>query len=809
MTRRFLWIGGGVLLIALGILLYRALLTYLPVTIHKAGDVAENVLPVHAGATVGQTVRPPRHLSGIDVRLFGPSGQRLAGPVTLHLRRSPSDTEDVRTVAIDTSTFRRDAHTRFLFPPLEVSDETLYFFLDYPAGTEERPLLVRVERPRPDGEPREDYLDGTAFAGGVPVDGDLAFRLLERGRLPFGVQVVGGVILGGAALLAGGIAGRAQRALPLTVLAVGTPIVFLLPLFKDLTFLGGQDWDMNTTMHTAAFRALVEEQTFPGWNPYLCGGTPLAAFPEAPVFSPFFSTILLGGPVIGAKVSVAIHGIVGFLGMLFWLRRGWRTSWVAAFLGAAMVSFSSFLALHLFAGHTRKIAFAFLPWIVAFLQLAFDDPSPAIRRRLRWTVPGGVALALMLLDGSVYLSVYAALFVAIVGVCTSLLRRSWSPLIASVVVNMLGMLLAGVHIIPVLASQSFLTVQLDPATHVPPLRAIIDVFLDPNQQPHGVKFDGQVMEWFEYGAYVGIAAVLLALLGIVKEWRRLLPWLATGAFFLAGAFAPGFQRLLNIVPVVGDLRNPQRMVGMVVLVVGLAAALGLDRARSWLLGPRERNIPVAGAIATFAVLLIGHLIFVNTNTFATIFTVPPPPSAARAFTQGWAERKLEGTEDSFLFTTANTARNQGSLNRCSVAGIVASTELRLPDSDRDAETPREFRELPYEGEAFLVGGHGSVRVTEQRTSEVIAAYEAGATGAVLALNQNFHPGWTAEIRPADGPPLRPDMSPRNGIVAVELPPGRGEVTLSYDAPLLGTGLLTSAVGTLLASWLWLKGRATV
>jgi hypothetical protein len=129
-------------------------------------------------------------------------------------------------------------------------------------------------------------------------------------------------------------------------------------------------------------------------------------------------------------MNVLLHGALGFLGMLLWLRKGWNLSWLAAFVGAAVVVFSSFMGLHLAAGHSRKVAAAWIPWVLLFVQRACipenTPPESREQRRahrwqsLRFAAPAGGFLALMLLDGSVYLSIYSATFVVLVGILKSL-----------------------------------------------------------------------------------------------------------------------------------------------------------------------------------------------------------------------------------------------------------------------------------------------------------------------------------------------------------------------------------------------------
>ncbi|MDP3685846.1 MAG: hypothetical protein Q8R32_03365 [bacterium] len=827
------WFSGGSALLLAAVFLHTLIVVDdLPEISHDVADLSENVVEVWGNHTAGQTFRPPQpNFSGVAVSLRRLSGQRLTGHILLHIRRAPDASEDLRTARIPATLVQGDRFTEFLFSPLDTRQrELLYFVVEYPEGTVDRPLLLRAEQrgvKRLETKGIVDYAGGALTRDHQAAPGDLAFQLLKRARRPFGLQVVGGAVLGGSSLLIGGalsLAARRQwmqasRIVPtvLLVLGAGLPILFYLPLLMHPSFLGVGDWDMNTTLHAAAERALVREQTFPGWNPYLCGGTPLAAFPEAPIFSPFFATVLLGGPVQGFKVNILLHGALGFLGMLLWLRMGWKLSWPAAFVGAALVTFSSFIGLHIAAGHTRKVAAAWIPWVLLFFHRALlqgnadqkeRGTSPAWRR-LRFAAPAGAFLGLMLLDGSVYLSIYTAVFVLLVGIGASISERRALPIIVALGTILLGGLLAGVHLVPTLFSQATLKTTLEGGTSPLPYQALWHVFLDPDQRDDAQKFASQTQPWLEYGAYVGLGPVLLGLLGMLTTWRSVRPWVGAGLFFLLVIVSPHLQRWMDVVPILGDLRNPQRMAGMVTIVIGLAAALGTERVVRWLLGadtvvpiPQSLRRAVQGALGILTAITIGHLIFVNTETLAGTFVVPPPKTEETPFRQGWARNRLVGIKDSFLFTAENTLRNRGSINRCSIAGIRPTGALRLPRASSGEDVAAEFQDAPYLGEAFLTQGQGAAMVEEQTTNRVRVRYET-STVALLTLNQNYHAGWRVSRVPMSQTQEQKEHAfPLDGLVGTWLPPGAGTVIFSYSTPALGVGILTSTVGLCIALWLW-------
>ncbi|TSC63673.1 MAG: hypothetical protein G01um1014106_447 [Parcubacteria group bacterium Gr01-1014_106] len=845
------WFAGGIALLLGGVILHTVIVVDdIPDITHEVATyVTENSIALWGPHTVGQTILPPSpNISGISLSLRRLPGTRLSGQITLHLRESADAAEDLRTVRLPATFVQGDPFTDFLFPPLPTQNrEQLYFFVEYAQGTEEAPLALRAEQRY--GTPQEasivDYQRGTLTRDHQAVPGDLAFRLLKRARRPLGLQGVAAAILGGAALMTGGIASfavrrgrmRASLVLPMTfgIIGAGLPLVFTLPFFIHPSFLGIGDWDMNTTLHAAAERAIIREQSFPSWNPYLCGGTPLAAFPEAPVFSPFFSTVLLGGAVQGFKVNILLHGSVAFLGMLVWLRKGWKVSWPAAFLGAAVFAFSPYIGLHLAAGHSRKVAAAWIPWILFFFQRAMEEKiskyqAPSTKqfpkskspmrtfgawilelgasRGLRWTAPAGAFLSLMFLDGSVYLSVYTATFVALVGAFASVLERRWRPIVAGILVLLLGGTLAGVHLVPAVLSQTTLKTELRNETSPLPVSALWSVFLDPDQRDDAQKFDAQTQPWFEYGAYVGIGPLLLAFVGLLVKRKTVVPWVGAGLFFLLVPLSGYLQRWSELIPLFGDLRNPQRMLGMMTIVIGILAAIGFERLTQWLQGSSQTVPPehtasyraIRASLGVLAAILIGHMIFMNTDTLANTFIVPPPPAREAPFQQGWARSRHIGEKDSFAFTMENTVQNRGSMNRCSVASVRTTEALRIPLSKPGEEVAANFQDAAYLGEAFFLEGEGSATVDVHTTNRVRVRYET-RTPAILAINENMHHGWSV-VHDADGASSSRPADGTSGLVTTSLSPGSGVVTFSYATPGLGAGILVTTLGIIASLSLW-------
>ena len=141
--------------------------------------------------------------------------------------------------------------------------------------------------------------------------------------------------------------------------------VFALPVFYHLNNWGILDWDQHLFYHAAPRITLLEYGQFPLWNPYYCGGTVLLANPQSRLLSPSFLLILLFGEVVGIKIDIWLHLVVGLLGT-YALARHYQLSSPFAMMASFVFMLSSMYALNLTVGMTWFLSVAYLPWVFLF-----------------------------------------------------------------------------------------------------------------------------------------------------------------------------------------------------------------------------------------------------------------------------------------------------------------------------------------------------------------------------------------------------------------------------------------------------------
>lgn len=138
---------------------------------------------IRRGMEVGQLIPVPRAgLSGIRLVFATFSSRPNTAAVVLHVRESPSSTQDLRTVTVNASKLEDSAWHTFVFPPIaDSAGKTYYVFVTSPNGAAGNAVTVRfrerdiepgqmvfLKRPLRDGETRASFTR----------EGDLGYRLL-------------------------------------------------------------------------------------------------------------------------------------------------------------------------------------------------------------------------------------------------------------------------------------------------------------------------------------------------------------------------------------------------------------------------------------------------------------------------------------------------------------------------------------------------------------------------------------------------------------------------------------------------------
>ncbi len=518
------------------------------------------------------------------------------------------------------------------------------------------------------------------------------------------------------------------------------------------------DWDTHLEIRWAPFYTILHFHQLPLWDPYRCGGMPLLGHPQSAMLTPFLLLDLLLTPIVSTHLAIVIHIAIAFSGACV-LARAVGLSRLAATAAAGCFAGSSWYYIHMAAGHADFMAYTYASWAVAMFYLGVKH------RRMTYAALSGLAIALMYLDGGVYEAPQTSLILGVLAVALAVQSRSLYPLM---ILALAGAWAAGFGAVKILPTLDFFSMGgrlIDPAERNR-LWMFFPELLSRNQYP-GRILAGQPWGFHEYGAYIGIIFGSLALLGIVRDFKRAIPWLMIGVVTLSlaagyfGHYSPWV--LIHKIPLFYSQRIPPRFLIFFTLTAGVLAGLGVD-AFTHMAGSWGASI----AVVVVGIALIDcWLVSASYLSIAVAGGQSPKPWFA-TFTQSSEPRAAHG-----MFMVAN-----------SNSGVIACNDA----------IPRKFNvhgfEDPgYRGEQYLLGP-GSIALTRWTPNALSFAVDAPES-TVMVINQNYDKNW----RIVSG---RGEMMPYSGLIAVRVPPGHQSVAIAFRSRAFIVGLTVSLLAIIAA-----------
>jgi hypothetical protein len=349
----------------------------------------------------------------------------------------------------------------------------------------------------------------------------------------------------------------------------------------------------------------------PLWSSQLCSGFPLTASPADPIGLALFAW-LPPAPALDALIIVllliAAHGS-------YWLARRLGADPVGAVLAGIAFALSGYIACQL--KHLSIVStVVWLPVGLALIHRALQDDDTVPRAR-RFLAMGlfGMVFAQQTLAGfpqSAYICalVYAAfaLFRAGTGRHAFGGSRGWLVLLAGLGgAAVLGGLAAAIVLLPMSALGSISdraeALGYEWATRLAywPPNALTFFFPYAHGDISNNTYAGPPFFWEDYG-YVGLATVLLAVYGAVRNRRSgitlFLVGLAIVAYlFVLGPATPVYKIAYLLIPGLKLFRFPTRFLIVVELGLAILAAIGLTRLRADLQRRLRGASPIPAALS--------------------------------------------------------------------------------------------------------------------------------------------------------------------------------------------------------------------
>lgn len=373
--------------------------------------------------------------------------------------------------------------------------------------------------------------------------------------------------------------------LPYLIFAAITGII-AVPVLKNVGNWGIRDWDLFATLQAAAVRSIVEYHQFPFWNPYIGGGNILFAHPEVSVLNPLFALQLVFGSLIGLKLQILAVYFIGLIGT-YKMARQFGISRQAAYLTPVVFMLSSYMILHVAAGHIPFHFFSALPWLIFFYKRSLNRPVHILSA-------GGVVAFMILGSGAAVPLLFSSFFLFLFSLFDMGGERKFWPPVFALAAGLSGILFAAVKFFPMVDYLLRYPWIPEGTVRTTPLSALFDMFFNLNQSVYADHVRGYVWGWHEYGAFIGPIAAALALVAVIGNFRKARPFLVltvVSLLLILGSFWPPFSLwdMLHRLPGFESIRVPSRFSILAVFCLAVLSSQGADyllaivKSRRWIL----------------------------------------------------------------------------------------------------------------------------------------------------------------------------------------------------------------------------------
>lgn len=553
----------------------------------------------------------------------------------------------------------------------------------------------------------------------------------------------------------------------------------------DHQFYAWEDADRTT---------LLRFGQLPAWNPYWCGGSVGIPAPEDPFLSPDFVLRLIFGVAHGRRLTVLVLVVLGFEGMYRLCRKLDASAVSAAFAAVVYGTCDRFVGF-IHDGWVHFLGFELIPWVVLGLIAGMTS--------WRWRIVGGFFFSWIVLAPGTYptpFTLIAAAYVSFALFFYALLRpsselpappeegtwwrRPWVAIwLSGATIGLVALGLTFGKLVPTLVW----------------VRQFARTFTPTELNEPGALFTGM---WPHYGA-----VAVIGLLGVATA--DVAAAIFCGGALLAFALARGDYgaqapfHLLKSLPIVGQLRYPDRYMVLFVFFISVAAARGITRLedafpalarRLWQgvhWARRRPTPPFPRAAGWVAIGLATYLAYGQVRPVLqevvqplrirahAMYPEPPPRAYDQPFRQHRGNRR-----DGHIFPPMN----MGSLY-CAAGNPLPESPLLRADLEQE--------EYPAD----------PTKATVRRLmwSPLAIELEVDAKEATTVyVNQNWAPQWRTSVG---------TVKSVQKLLAVDVPAGKNTVRLEYkDRFLIGCLLVSLAtlIGILYVfgrdGWRWARAE---
>jgi hypothetical protein len=309
--------------------------------------------------------------------------------------------------------------------------------------------------------------------------------------------------------------------------AFAAGILIILCLMSPILFSKGKtgvyDWDSSMSRFEALRKTVVEFKQWPGNNPWISGGVPLASLPYTNLLSIEGASVILFGTFWGLRLGLTFYTFIGFIG-------AWKLSglfWEKIFLRFIFSIYSvanAAVAYHMTVGHLGFQNFWLMPLLLYFTLRIRDDAWSGLKAGIVFGVAFDSLPSYVPQDA---LLVLAAIAILHLNKLKDNFRAvtNWLLLFISVV----GSLIFYRYVIIMGTAADFPRITNWKIHYA--ISTLLKVFFYPYTDLHYLESSNvsfSIVIW-ELGCYLGIVATSLALAGLIKGLRW---WHATILFLV-------------------------------------------------------------------------------------------------------------------------------------------------------------------------------------------------------------------------------------------------------------------------------------
>jgi hypothetical protein len=560
--------------------------------------------------------------------------------------------------------------------------------------------------------------------------------------------------------------------------------LFVQPIFDEPKNWGIQDWDQHLFYHGVPRMTLLEHGELPLWNPYHGGGLPGLANPQSPFLSPAFLCVLVFGVVVGIKVEIWIHWLIGLTGG-YLLGRDFGLARPSSLVVAAVYMLSGLHVLAITAGMTTFLPAAYLPWTVWLYRRGTEDGRAALGAGALLAITffgGGAHLVLLTF---VFLLLYTAAEVTFGGASL----RVWSRTFATTAVS--AACLGAVKLLPSAALLRRFP-RVEDAYSGYSLESLAFALLHADQRLSGPAPGSEAgllrgMSWGldENGMYIGPGIALLIVIGVVTRLRRHKALAASSVallWLMLGNRAPlSLWALLHELPVFEGMRVAQRFRFPFMLCAALFAGVGFELVQRWTWRLRSQRVGALAAASVFLAALVP--LFGNGRAFGEAFSIPPL-TVERSDQFRQARKLLTYDSRGWKSDASPGALSSWSALYPALLSNLGTIDAYEPILDRFVSPALASDAPAYRGEVFFDRGERRCSLVSWSPNRWVIDVDAGEPGVVV-VNQNYFEGWHTNAN---------TVIDHGGLIGLPIDAGRQRVTLRY----LPQSFLVGAVVSMLA-----------